>query len=71
MNTSLPENTSSAELSLSIEDTDYIDINLTNDDLPDRNAKARRYNSKARRQIEEHLENRRLALLTKDYFFDD
>ena len=70
MNTGLPENTTSAENSSS-EDIDYVELNLLDGDLPSKPVKTRRYNREARRKIEDYLENKKLALLTRDLLFDE
>jgi hypothetical protein len=70
MNTALPDNANTAEHASS-EDMDFIEPNLLDDDLPSRPAKARRYNREARRKIEEYLENKKLALLTRDLLFEE
>lgn len=70
MNTALPDNASTAEHASS-EDMDLIELNLLDDALPSRPAKVRRYNREARRKIEEYLENKKLALLTRDPLLDE
>jgi hypothetical protein len=70
MNTGLPENSTSAENSSS-EDIDFIELNLLADDLPTKPSKAKLYNREARRKIEDYLENKKLALLTRDLLFDE
>lgn len=70
MNTALPENTASAENSSS-EDIDFIELNLLDDDIPSKPAKAKLYNREARRKIEDYLENKKLALLTRDPLLDE